>query len=196
MEKRVKNAETIGTRILKSRPGSQTELAEQLTKMTGKVYTRGAVANWETDRRTINSDDLIALSKALGCSADYLLGLDVQNTGLSPEALKKLSEWYKGDKVHDYGCIRFFDALIRSSHAEKIGTFFAVFEKWILDSEEDQANARRYHIAREFDQALDEIVKNIQATPPEGYSEWLLDRNPDVPVVYDDLNDITFNRWD
>lgn len=46
---------------------------EQLGAMVG--VSKPTVSNWENDRRTPDADNLRALCKALGCTADYLLEL-------------------------------------------------------------------------------------------------------------------------
>lgn len=75
---------------------SQQELAEKIG------IKRETVTMWETNKRQIKATAIIELSKALGVSADYLLGLsDVKSndltvkamceyTGLSDEAVKYL----------------------------------------------------------------------------------------------------------
>ena len=62
----------IGTNILRARTRlgiNQTELAKR-TKLTP-----AAIWGYEHGKREPNAQSLISLSKALGCSTDYILGL-------------------------------------------------------------------------------------------------------------------------
>ena len=63
---------SLGTRIASMR-GFRRMTQEQLGRAVG--VTKQTISGWEHDRRIPYSDDLVALCKALGCSADYLLEL-------------------------------------------------------------------------------------------------------------------------
>ena len=47
--------------------------AEDVAKEIG--VTQAAVANWENNRRTMNIDTLVRLTKVFDCTADELLGI-------------------------------------------------------------------------------------------------------------------------
>ena len=82
--------ETIGSRIAKCRNCSQAELAERMTSISGKHYSRELVAKWETDqRKNIKCPDLIVLCKALGCTPNYLLGFEEESVKTIVEMLNK-----------------------------------------------------------------------------------------------------------
>ena len=63
---------SLGRRIASMR-GFRTMTQEQLGAMVG--VSKPTVSNWENDRRTPDADNLRALCKVLGCTADYLLEL-------------------------------------------------------------------------------------------------------------------------
>lgn len=63
---------TIGSRIASMR-GFRQMTQDQLGGMVGVTNT--TLSGWEHGYRAPNAQKLILLSKALGCSADYLLGL-------------------------------------------------------------------------------------------------------------------------
>lgn len=63
---------SIGTRISSMR-GFRRLNQEQLGGLIG--VTKQTISGWEHDRRTPDAESIIALCKALDCSADYMLGL-------------------------------------------------------------------------------------------------------------------------
>ena len=63
---------SIGRRITAMR-GYRVMTQEELGELVG--VAKQTVSNWENDRRTPDADNLRALCKVLGCTADYLLEL-------------------------------------------------------------------------------------------------------------------------
>lgn len=63
---------TLGTRIAAMR-GYRRLNQESLGGMVG--VTKQTVSGWENDRRKPDAEDIRNLCRALGCTADYLLGL-------------------------------------------------------------------------------------------------------------------------
>ena len=63
---------SIGTRLASMR-GYRRMSQEQLGGFVG--VTKQTVSGWERGRRVPDADNIVALCKALDCSADYLLGL-------------------------------------------------------------------------------------------------------------------------
>lgn len=62
----------LGKRIASMR-GYRRMNQEQLGGRVG--VTKQTISGWENDRRVPDADAIVALCKALDCSADYLLGL-------------------------------------------------------------------------------------------------------------------------
>lgn len=52
---------------------TQTQLAEKLTELTGKKWTRDMVAALESGRKTFDVDTLTAVVSALGVTVEYIL---------------------------------------------------------------------------------------------------------------------------
>lgn len=66
---------TLGQRLRAART-AQKLTQQDVADRTGFHHT--AIAHFEHDRRSPCTDNLVLLCKALGCSADYLLGLSNQ----------------------------------------------------------------------------------------------------------------------
>lgn len=82
--------EAIGSRIAKCRNCSQAELAERMTSIGWKHYSRELITKWESDcGRDIKCSDLIVLCKALGCTPNYLLGFEEEAVKTVIEKLNK-----------------------------------------------------------------------------------------------------------
>ncbi len=56
---------------------SQDQLASRISGILGKRIAQNQVSNWELNLYPPKADMLAAVAKALACSADYLLGLQV-----------------------------------------------------------------------------------------------------------------------
>lgn len=63
---------SVGLRISSMR-GYRRMTQEQLGGMVG--VSKQTISNWEHDYRSPNADNIIALCRAMECTADYLLGL-------------------------------------------------------------------------------------------------------------------------
>lgn len=63
---------SIGKRIASVR-GFRLMTQDELGAAVG--VTKQTISGWEHDRRTPDADDVAAICRALGCSADYILEL-------------------------------------------------------------------------------------------------------------------------
>lgn len=119
--------EKIGARIVKHRSGSQEDFAKRLTEIGNKKYTRDLVAKWETDnKKQIKSEDLIVLAKALGCTSDYLLGLEDEPT-------------HEGTDIEEYTGLT--ENIINYLHASKLEDkkWDDEFEQKSIESSKEQS---------------------------------------------------------
>ena len=106
----------IGRRIRETREKNgvtQQEMADALS------IKRETVNQWESESRRIKDKDLCRIAPYLGVTADYLLGLESEQshdlhficyyTGLSEEAVKNISEKKPGDYLFRTTISRFFE---------------------------------------------------------------------------------------
>ena len=151
----------IGERLARLRIGfglSQDAMAERLTN-AGLPISREVLNHWERGTRHIKADHLAALSKIMGVSADYLLGLSDAIT--NDITVKQISEYtgIDADNVEMFHNLNVMDEKNKAETGSNRPPFFTAFNSLFRCS----GFVRYFLSVLEINRDVQEIEKHITA---------------------------------